>query len=76
MLENGTRAPEFALKNKDGQEVKLSDYLGKKVSCTSIRETIRQAVPVRHVLSRMHIPRFESWAQRSSESARIPLRPM
>lgn len=31
MLENGTRAPEFALKNKDGQEVKLSDFLGKKV---------------------------------------------
>ena len=31
MLEAGVKAPEFALKDKDGKEVKLSDFLGKKV---------------------------------------------
>ena len=30
MLEAGLKAPEFALKDKDGKEVKLSDFLGKK----------------------------------------------
>ena len=31
MLKEGTKAPEFALKDKDGKEVRLSDFLGKKV---------------------------------------------
>lgn len=31
MLEKGTKAPDFELLNKDGKEVKLSDFLGKKV---------------------------------------------
>ena len=31
MLELGTKAPEFTLRNKNGTEVKLSDFLGKKV---------------------------------------------
>ena len=31
MLEKGTKAPEFALNDKDGNLVKLSDFLGKKV---------------------------------------------
>ena len=31
MLEKGTKAPDFALSDKDGQTVKLSDFLGKKV---------------------------------------------
>lgn len=31
MLEAGGKAPDFALKDKDGTEVRLSDYLGKKV---------------------------------------------
>ena len=31
MLEVGMKAPEFALQDKNGQEVKLSDFLGKKV---------------------------------------------
>ena len=31
MLAEGTKAPEFALKDKDGKEVRLSDFLGKKV---------------------------------------------
>ena len=31
MLEKGTRAPDFELLDKDGKEVKLSDFLGKKV---------------------------------------------
>lgn len=31
MLETGTKAPDFTLKDKDGNEVRLSDYLGKKV---------------------------------------------
>ena len=31
MLEAGTKAPDFTLKDKDGKEIKLSDYLGKKV---------------------------------------------
>ena len=31
MLETGMKAPEFALKDKDGKEVRLSDFLGKKV---------------------------------------------
>lgn len=31
MLEVGTKAPEFTLKDKLGQEVSLSDFLGKKV---------------------------------------------
>ena len=31
MLEVGTKAPEFALPDKDGNPVSLSDFLGKKV---------------------------------------------
>lgn len=31
MLEVGTRAPDFELLNKDGDTVKLSDFLGRKV---------------------------------------------
>ena len=31
MLEVGTKAPDFTLKNKDGNEVSLHDFLGKKV---------------------------------------------
>ena len=31
MLEIGTKAPEFTLKDKDGKDVTLSDFLGKKV---------------------------------------------
>ena len=31
MLEIGTKAPDFALADKDGNTVKLSDFLGKKV---------------------------------------------
>lgn len=31
MLEIGMKAPNFTLKDKDGNEVSLSDYLGKKV---------------------------------------------
>lgn len=31
MLAVGTKAPEFSLPNQDGQEISLSDYLGKKV---------------------------------------------
>ena len=31
MLEIGTKAPEFTLKDKDGNAVNLSDFLGKKV---------------------------------------------
>ena len=31
MLENGMKAPDFILTDKDGNTVKLTDYLGKKV---------------------------------------------
>ena len=31
MLEAGKKAPEFALPDKDGNTVRLSDYLGRKV---------------------------------------------
>ncbi len=31
MVEVGTKAPEFTLKDKDGRDVALSDFLGKKV---------------------------------------------
>ena len=31
MLEVGTKAPDFTLKNQAGEEVRLSDFLGKKV---------------------------------------------
>ena len=31
MLETGTKAPNFTLKDKDGKEISLSDFLGKKV---------------------------------------------
>lgn len=31
MLEAGMKAPDFTLKNKDGADVSLSDFLGKKV---------------------------------------------
>ena len=31
LLEAGTKAPEFALPDKDGNLVRLSDFLGKKV---------------------------------------------
>ena len=31
LLEAGSKAPDFALPNQDGQEVKLSDFAGRKV---------------------------------------------
>ena len=31
MLEAGTKAPDFVLNDKDGKQIRLSDYLGKKV---------------------------------------------
>ena len=31
MLETGTKAPDFTLKDKDGNAVSLSDFMGKKV---------------------------------------------
>ena len=31
MLEAGAKAPDFTLRDKDGNEVRLSDYRGKKV---------------------------------------------
>ena len=31
LLEVGTKAPDFALPDKDGQNVSLSDFAGKKV---------------------------------------------
>lgn len=31
MLETGIKAPNFTLKDKDGKEISLSDFLGKKV---------------------------------------------
>ena len=31
MLEKGMKAPDFTLKDKDGKDVSLSDFLGKKV---------------------------------------------
>ena len=31
LLEAGSKAPDFALPNQDGQEVKLSDFAGQKV---------------------------------------------
>jgi len=31
MLREGTKAPDFTLKDKDGKEVTLSDFLGRKV---------------------------------------------
>ncbi|MBR0137810.1 MAG: thioredoxin-dependent thiol peroxidase [Erysipelotrichaceae bacterium] len=31
MLEKGTKAPDFCLNDKDGNEVRLSDFLGRKV---------------------------------------------
>ena len=30
MLETGIKAPEFTLKNQDGEEVSLKDFRGKK----------------------------------------------
>ena len=31
MLEKGIKAPDFVLKNQDGEDVKLSDFIGRKV---------------------------------------------
>lgn len=31
MIEIGMKAPDFTLKNKDGEDISLSDFLGKKV---------------------------------------------
>jgi thioredoxin-dependent peroxiredoxin len=30
MLKPGTAAPDFALKNQDGQDIRLSDFRGRK----------------------------------------------
>ena len=32
MLKPGTKAPQFQLKDKDGRQVRLSDFIGKKVA--------------------------------------------
>ena len=45
MLQVGTKAPDFLLKDKDDNDIRLSDYLGKKVVVYFIHETILPGVP-------------------------------
>ena len=49
MLEVGTKAPEFTLPDKDGNNISLSDFLGKRSFCIFTRRTIRPDAPVRRV---------------------------
>ena len=55
MIEVGMMAPDFVLPNAEGEEVRLSDYRGKKSFSIFIRKTIRPAVHVRHVRSQVRI---------------------
>ena len=51
MLKAGDKAPAFTLKDRDGKDVCLSDFAGKKSCCIFILKTIRPAVPNRPALS-------------------------
>ena len=41
MLEIGTKAPLFTLPDKDGQEISLADYLGRKIVLYFYRRSLR-----------------------------------
>ena len=55
MLEAGTKAPEIVLNDKDGNEVKLSDFKGQRVVVYFIREIILRDVRVRHARLGMNL---------------------
>lgn len=49
MLEAGNKAPDFTLQDKDGNQVSLSQFAGKKIVLYFIQETIHRDVQDRHV---------------------------
>lgn len=49
MLSAGIKAPDFTLKDKDGKEVSLSSFLGRKVVLYFYPRITRPDAPGRHV---------------------------
>ena len=50
MLQIGMKAPEFTLKNQHGEDVNLSDFLGRKVILYFYPKDNTPAAPVRPAL--------------------------
>ena len=55
MLEVGTKAPDFALPDQNGEIHKLSDYAGKKVILYFYLRITQQAARNRHVVFQIAI---------------------
>lgn len=49
-LAPGTKAPDFKVKDQDGNIVSLKDFKGKKVVIFFIRKTIPQVARKKHVI--------------------------
>lgn len=49
MLEAGIKAPDFTLNDKDGNQISLSDYLGKRWYYIFTQGIIHRDAPKRHV---------------------------
>ena len=64
MLEAGMKAPDFTLLDKEGKEVSLKDFAGKKVVVYFYLKTVRPGVPNRRAPSGMPIAIMNSWVCR------------
>ena len=73
MLEVGMKAPGFALPDKNGKLVSLSDFLGKKVVLYFTRKIIRLGVQDRRVRLRLKIGKLKVKTRWLSVLARIAL---
>ena len=71
MLEKGIKAPDFELLDKDGKEVKLSDFLGKRLFFIFIRGITLPDAPARPVPLRKIMRNSKTLMSPLSESARI-----
>ena len=61
MLQQGTKAPDFTLPDKDNHPVSLSDFKGKKSFFIFIPRTIQRAAPPRPALSGTRILNLRLW---------------
>ena len=72
MLEKGIKAPDFTLLDKNGEQVSLSQFLGKKVT----PEIIHRDAPNRHALLLRAMMPFGKETLLSLASAKILWHPM
>ena len=61
MIQEGMKAYNFTLNDKNGKPVSLSDFIGQRLFFTFIPRTTLRDVPDRHVRSLSHIKSLKRW---------------